>query len=308
MKKLFLLPLLLICICISIQAQFQYQTTLWFETANGTRDSVVIGNHPDATQGVDTLLGEIAMDKDSVGFVWASKYSSYTVDRNTFLKKQLVAKDTSNSSAWKYSPIAISYNWDSLPLSIYWDEDFFKNDSVKSTMFSSVELFDLYEYTFEPFYHRITLWGRVGQLPNGFALQKDSALRYDYSNRWWNRYGNDFWTWEYDSYSSSLDSMKNFIFVTFGSVWDDSGFAAIDEIEDSSNMSVLVNCGTINIKNEDDAVMSNVYIYSTEGSVVMQQIGIGCSETTINTSRLPKGVYVVVADTKQGQRKQKVAI
>lgn len=298
MKKLFLFSLLFIC--ISIQAQYQYQTTLWFETANGTRDSVVIGNHPDATPGVDTLLGEVALNKDSVGFVWASKMvsSNGRPDTAIFLKKQLVSKDTTSKHDWRNSPITICYTWDSLPLSIYWDENFFADDSVKMTLFTSFAPCYAGPMDWEFFEDRLYLWEFVENLPQGMTLQNDSAMMY---GNWADMY-------YHSGYGSRIDSTNNFIFVTFASIWDDTGFVGLENVSEYNDMNVFVNSETISIKNEDDAVMSNVYIYSTEGRVVVQQIGIGSSETTINASRLPKGVYVVVADTKQGQRKQKVAI
>lgn len=300
MKRLFLFSLLFIC--ISIQAQYQYQTTLWFETANGTRDSVVIGNHPDATPGVDTLLGEVALNKDSVGFVWASKMvsSNGRPDTAIFLKKQLVSKDTTSKHDWRNSPITICYTWDSLPLSIYWDENFFADDSVKMTLFTSFAPCYAGPMDWEFFEDRLYLWEFVENLPQGMTLQNDSAMMYgNWADMYYHNGG---------GYGSSVDSTNNYIVVTFASIWDDTGFVGLENVSEYNDMNVFVNSETISIKNEDDAVMSNVYIYSTEGRVVVQQIGIGSSETTINASRLPKGVYVVVADTKQGQRKQKVAI
>lgn len=300
MKKLFLLPLLLIC--ISIQAQYQYQTTLWFETANGTRDSVVIGNHPEATQDVDSQLGEVAMDRESVGFVWASKMVRSTggPDSTIFIKKQLVAKDTTSQHTWRNSPIIICYTWDSLPLSIYWDDSFFSKDSVNMTLLTS----DVPCYTGpmmrESFEGRLYLWEFVKNLPQGMTLQNDSAMMYgNWADMYYHNGG---------GYGSSVDSTNNYIVVTFASIWDDTGFVGLENISESSSMSVFVHGETISIKNDDNAEMSNVCIYSADGRLVMQQIGINSSEATINISRLPKGVYVVVADTKQGQRKQKVAI
>ncbi|MDO4190397.1 MAG: T9SS type A sorting domain-containing protein [Bacteroidales bacterium] len=300
MKQL-LTALFLMVFALNALAQ-ESQTTLYFETLNGSRDSLIVGCHPNASQGLDTLLGERAYSRDSVGFVWShpcgdqwSYIGDFNWDSSIYQKKQLIARDTTSKWSWCHTPIAIAFEWDSLPIRMTWDSIFFSNPEVSRTIFTTripgywgCEFAKLYNaYTVDDYF-----WGsdRIITKTNELILQHTDGV--------------GVWSNVTDSATARY---LNCIFMAFKSE-SDLGLMDVNTNEQDDGINIYSCHNTLTVKSEDTSKeIQTIRIYSINGTLMLDK-AVNATEATFNTSSWSKGVYVLTTVTKDHVVNQRVVI
>ncbi len=135
MKKLILITILFCFYQVSEAQTFQFQ--IYFEDANGNKDTLTIGYDVNGTEFIDPSFGEtniIGIPLDSTFDVRISD-AFFNNDNATFHTKKQILPDS--CSGWWFPVVSIDIKSKNWPVTATWDNSLFNNDCRIGSVFTS---------------------------------------------------------------------------------------------------------------------------------------------------------------------------
>jgi len=274
MKRTMYVLIMLQTCSIMLFAQ-EFSTKLYFEAANGEKDTLEIGYDANATAGVDEIFGEvdygtppINLDKFQV-FVIEDDWSRQGQPSSFYLKKQIVKK-----AEWQKT-LSIIIPLDYFPVTVTWDNTLFNDKEREYSVFTDWSPGCWWDVA-------CTCLGMVQDMRenNSVVLPETLLCKFDY-----------------DGFLYTLterDATKNYFLAYVG-------FLTCEE-RHPCEIYPLCFCKTNSINNieiDTDEIIQ-VSVYSVSGKKLLCFKGEEIENNNIQS--LPNGVYIIVSENKNHEK------
>ncbi|MDO4190255.1 MAG: T9SS type A sorting domain-containing protein [Bacteroidales bacterium] len=285
MKQL-LTTLFLTVFALNALAQ-ESQTTLYFQSVHGALDSVVIGHHPDATQGVDSLLGEAQSNEGWVfvhpSLIVGNYYSGY--DSTINMKKQYIQDGRLKTSAF-----TIRFPEDSLPVTMSRDTYFcgdYNDSGNKHYAWISTGR------------NTPVFWSDAVVIGDG---ERHDDNRYDI-------YGDVSAPIRYFHNPTVLSAYNggtpNVIYYAYSYVYS-IDFMGLENVEEQNQVVVANRNNVLDVRAKDETI-KQIFVYSINANV-LQQRTVEDVQATVDMTSFPQGIYFLVIHTVNSTYHSKVIV